>query len=165
MGKYLLAIGLLLSSAAVSAQEPVISADLSVVSNETLFKSFEYQGFTMQVPANCEANISKKEAVLKCIDGTFGMSIKVEKDKNASPNAAVEMCRRMVRELDVKNSKITKVMIHGMQVGKLEGTTEGAPISVLILAVKGKYLKMVIINTPEHADWANIVIDSVAPLL
>lgn len=164
MKKFLFALGLIASVVPAWAQQIGVQDVVTETAAEQMFVQFDYQGFTMQVPAGCEVNLTTKEAVLKCGDGTFGMSVKVEKDKGASAEAAVEMCRRMVRELDVKDSKITKVMIHGMQGGKLEGTTEGAPVSVLILATKGKYIKVVVINTPEHADWVNITLDSLAPL-
>lgn len=133
----------------------------AITSIKDRFSNFEYQGFTLMVPSDNEIHVTDKEAVVKCTDGTYGLSVKVEKDRGATANAAVEMCRRMVTELDVKNAKISRVIIHGMQGGKLEGVTEGAPITVLILDAGSKYFKLVIINTPNHADWVNITIDSV----
>lgn len=165
MKKLALALGLLLGIAPfASAQEQVAEVTEQSQAECLDFQEFEYQGFKMNIPINSEVSMTTKEAIVKCKDGTFGMSLKIEKDKGATPNAAYEMCKRMVTELDVKDSKITKVMVHGMQGAKLEGVTEGAPVSVLILATKDKYVKMVIICTPEHAAWANIVTDSIAPL-
>ncbi|MCM1005524.1 MAG: hypothetical protein NC402_04430 [Prevotella sp.] len=148
----------------VHAQQPDRILEESVTPVEGSFFKFEYQGFSMMIPANNEVEMSAKEAVVKSPDGTFGMSVKVEKDKSASANTAVEMCRRMVNELDVKGAKVSRVIIHGMQGGKLEGITEGIPVTVLILNAGGKYFKMVIINTPDHADWVNITADSVTEL-
>lgn len=126
------------------------------------FTRFDYQGYTMSVPAGVQIDITGKEAILKSDDGTFGMSLKVEADKGASQSKALEMCRRMVTDLDVKNAQISRVSIHGLNGARLEGITEGAPISMLILAAHHQYLKMVIINTPEHTSWASVTMDSLS---
>lgn len=164
MKRYILALALLCPPMLVPAQSAQVTQSETVTPVEGNFSKFEYQGFSMMVPASSQIDMTAKEAIVKTNDGTFGMSVKVEKDKDAKTDAAVEMCRRMATDLDVKGARVTKVMIHGLQGGKLEGTTEGAPISVLILNAGGKYLKMVVINTPDHADWVNITIDSVTPV-
>ncbi|MCM1320331.1 MAG: hypothetical protein NC217_08135 [Muribaculaceae bacterium] len=153
-----------LSPIGTAAQQPTETVIESVTPVEGNFSKFEYQGFSMMIPANNEIEMTTKEAIVKCIDGTFGMSVKVEKDSKASAAAAVQMCQRMVTDLDVKNAKVSRVIIHGMQGGRLEGVTEGAPINVVILDTGKQYLKMVIINTPDHADWVNITIDSINKL-
>lgn len=165
MKKLILALAMLIPATfATLAQEPAADSSQSLTPVEGSFSKFEYQGFSLMVPSASTVDMTTKEAVIKCNDGSFGMSIKVEKDKGASANAATEMCRRMVSELDVKGARITKMLIHGMQGAKLEGVTEGAPITVLILAVDKKYVKIVVINTPDHADWVNITLDSITPL-
>lgn len=150
-----------MSPTMLPAQQTADTLSESVRPVEGNFSEFEYQGFTMLIPSNSTVDSTTKEAIVKCPDGTFGMSVKVEADKSASATSAVQLCRRMVTDLDVKNATISRVMIHGMKGGRLQGITEGAPINVVILDTGKKYLKMVIINTPDHADWVNITIDSI----
>lgn len=164
MKNLILAIALLAPGVATYAQEPTAGTVHNLTPVEGGFSRFEYQGFSFMVPSGATISEKDKEALVKCADGTFGMSVKVEKDKKASAQSAVEMCRRMVTELDVRGAKITKMLIHGMQGAKLEGMTEGIPVSVLILAVDGQYVKTVIINTPAHTDWVNIALDSITRL-
>lgn len=125
------------------------------------FSRMDFEGFTMLIPSQSLVSETEKEAIVKMADGTYGMSVKIEEDRSASASAAVQICNRLVNDLDVKRAKVTRVIIHGMQGGRLEGTAEGAPVNVLVLDAGKKYLKLVIINTPAHADWANITIDSV----
>lgn len=160
--KYLLCVAeCLCLTVPVFAQKVSESVTESVRPVEGSFSRFDYQGFSMMIPSGSSVDMTSKEAIVKSNDGTFGMSVKVEKDKDASATAAVEMCRRMVSELDVRGAKVSRVMVHGMQGGRLEGMAEGAPMSVLILKSDDCYFKIVFINTPERADWVNICIDSV----
>ncbi len=57
---------------------------------------------------------------------------------------------------------MTRVSIHGMAGGRVQGTVEGAPISVVVLDGSGKYVKLVVINMPDRADWADMAIDSLS---
>lgn len=126
------------------------------------FRTLEYEGYKMLIPQEAVVDERESEAVVKLPDATFGMSVKVEGDKKASASAAVEMCRRLARDLHVKGAQVARVMIHGMEGGRLEGITEGTPINVLILADKGKYLKLIILSAPEHLLYPSITIDSVS---
>jgi hypothetical protein len=165
MRKILICLGLMACTPGSFAQQPSQDTPQSEqeasASQNDSFTKFEYQGFVFAIPASVRMNETSKEAIGKCEDGTFGMSIKVEKDKAASGNAAVEMCRRMVTELSVADARVTKLLVHGMVGAKMEGNVEGSPLTMLILAADGKFVKVVIINTPQRADWVNLVLDSV----
>lgn len=144
------------------AQQPAPDEAAPVAAQTTGgFTKYDYQGYSFMIPAGSRVRATDAEAVIRTEDGTFGMSVKVESDRKASAGAAVELCRRMVRELDVKGAKVTRVLVHGLQGAKLEGQTEGLPITVFILAHDGRYVKMVLINTPQQAATVNIVTDSV----
>lgn len=144
------------------AQRPAPDDAAPVAAQTTgRFTKYDYQGYSFMIPAESLVRATDTEAVIRTPDGTFGMSVKVERDRKAAPGAAVELCRRMVRELDVKGAKVTRVLVHGLQGAKLEGVTEGLPITVLILAHEGRYVKMVLINIPQQAATVNIVTDSV----
>lgn len=163
MKKLMLCLALLMSGGVVLGQEPA-AAPQTKMSAEGGFYEFEYQGFGIMVPTASQASVSGSEAVLKCADGTFGMSVKVEKDRGASADSALEMCRRMVSEFGVEGARITKMLIHGMQGVRLEGITEGLPVTVQIMAVDGRYLRIVAMSTPAHADWVGVALDSVTRL-
>lgn len=153
-----------LSLQAHTCQMPQDSQDSSFITPiQGSFSKFEYQGFTMLIPAPSDTRTTPDEAIIKTPDGTLGMSLKIESDRGATPEAALQMCRRMATELHVKGATVSHLSIHGLRGARLQGTTEGLPITVLILADKGKYLKLVIIHTPEQSDLTNIIIDSITP--
>ena len=104
------------------------------------FSKFEYKGYRMLIPSPAETRATEQEAVIKTADGTLGMSLKIESDKGASADAAIQMCRRMAGELLVKGAAVAHLSIHGLRGARLTGTAEGVPVTVLILAAKGEYL-------------------------
>ena len=149
-----------LSAAAAVAAPQSAHEDLTPVAGT--FSRFNYDGFTMLVPSGTLISKSDQEAVVKAADGTFGLSLKVEKDAAASPEAALQLCSRLVSDLRIKGARVTRVSIHGMAGGRVQGTVEGAPISVVVLDGSGKYVKLVVINMPDRADWADMAIDSLS---
>lgn len=157
-----IALVIVMLIAGVSAFAVSVSEEnVAVTPVEGSFSQLDYKGFSMLIPSNSQVNMTDNETIVKQPDGTYGMSVKVEIDKGASPTAAVQICRRLVNDLDVRGAKVSRVLVHGMTGGRLEGYAEGAPINVLVLDAGGKYLKLVIINTPERAAWTNMTIDSV----
>ena len=114
-----------LSAAAAVAAPQSAHEDLTPVAGT--FSRFNYDGFTMLVPSGTLISKSDQEAVVKAADGTFGLSLKVEKDAAASPEAALQLCSRLVSDLRIKGARVTRVSIHGMAGGRVQGTVEGAP--------------------------------------
>lgn len=163
MKKFWLMIILSMMCLSVNAQtdKSVSSEGGSLTRVEGNFSRLDYKGFSMLIPSGSDVNLTDKEAIVKYTDGTYGMSVKVESDKDASASAAVQICRRLVNDLDVRGAKVSRVLIHGMSGGRLEGYVEGAPINVVVLDAGKKYLKLVIINTPNRSDWTNMTVDSV----
>lgn len=145
-----------------AAQEPAVSDKVENVA-ETGFSAFSYQGFDMLVPAGSQVEMTGKEAVLKTDDRRYGLSLKIETEADASPEAAVQLCSRMISELNIKNAQLNRVMIHGMAGGRLQGTIEGALINVVVLDASRRYVKLIIITSPDLASWADRTIDSLAP--
>lgn len=139
----------------------VVLGSLCCGAQETAFRPFEYEGFTLSIPT--EAVVTQKEgtAIVKAADGTFGMSIEVKADKKAREEAAVQICRRMVSELGISDARLQRVMVHGLKGARVMGRSQGAPITVLVLDGGKKYLQIVVLNTPMRQGWTDFCLDSV----
>lgn len=161
MKKFLLSLTLLAAAAAVMPSYAQDATTPAVQEQQIDYADFNYQGFNIKVPAGCKIEMTSKEALLKSDDKTFGLSMKVEKDAKASGESAVQMCNRMIADLDIKGAQLNRLTNHGMNGARVQGTIEGAYINVVILDAGGKYVKLVIISAPEKASLAETIIDSI----
>lgn len=130
--------------------------------DEPLFKPVQYEGFELLVPAEAEMHDTGKSAIVKCPDGTFGLSLQVTKDKKAGTEAAVQLCRRMVTDLKISGATLSRVTMHGLSGARVRGTAEGAPITVLVLDGGKRFFQAVAINTPRREAWVDRCLESIA---
>lgn len=158
MKKYIVTL-LLLFSALIPA-----AAQLSQPVGEVKLTPFTYNNISILIPEGCTPRVSDKEAVVKQPDSSFGLSLKIEKDKSATPALAEKLCRGMIQDLDVKEYSLTRVLIHGMSGARLSGKVEGTPVDVVILDGGKCLVKLVIIALPDHHIPVNRIIDSITRL-
>lgn len=161
----ILIISLVLSAAGFTGQaqtsSAVPTASQTTAEAATEYVDFFFNGLSLKVPQGAPISMEGNEAVLKTPDGSFGFSLKTEKDKKASATGAYELCKRVVTDLHIQQAQLTKVNINGLEGACVDGTLEGVHVAVTVLADGHRYVKLVVICAPSHASWARTVIQSV----
>lgn len=160
---FILALLLAAGGATASAQQPISK---TVVTMDTPTPSLDYvdfffNGYTIKVPQGMPVNMDGNEAVVKSADGTFGLSIKIEKDAKASANGAYELCKRVVTDLHLQEAKLTKVNINGLEGACVEGNLEGMHVGVEVLDGGKRYIKAIAIFDASHTDAAKQALMSI----
>lgn len=124
------------------------------------FVSMSYGGFDFEIPAG--SIVEKGSTVtVKYPDGTFGLSMVNEETQGASQKIAFELCRRVVKQLDIKDAHVDKRTVGGVGGAIARGTIEDRQVTVIILPMgTNNALTTVIMATPERANWVNNFIDS-----
>lgn len=143
----------------IKADEPAVQSAAENVTND--YVDFFFNGFTMKVPQGMPVNMEGNEALVKSPDGTFGLSLKIEKDAKATAVGAYELCKRVVTDLHLQEAKLTKVSVNGMEGACVEGKLEGMGVGVEILDAGKRYLKAIAIYNDTHADDAKTALMSI----
>lgn len=149
------------SARGVSEEETVAATADGGEDADTDFVELYYNGVTLKVPQGAPVDMNSKEAVLKTADGSFGLSLKVEKEPKSSPQGAYEICQRLVTDLNLRQSQLSKVSINGLQGACVDGSLEGSHVAVLVLDAGKRYVKLVVICAPQYVSRAGTVIKSV----
>lgn len=124
------------------------------------YVDFFFNGFVFKIPQNVSVNMEGQEATIKSNDGTFGVSIKTEKDSKATAQGAYEICQRSASELHLKQPKLTKISINGLEGASVEGELEGMNVAVEVLDAGKRYLKVIVLYTDAHVQDAKTVLTS-----
>lgn len=74
---------------------------------------------------------------------------------------AFELCRRMVKQLDIKDAHVDKRTIGGVEGAIAKGTIEGRQVTVIILPANGQATTTVIMATPNRQNWADHLVESI----
>ncbi len=156
MKKLLLIVALLLWILPVNAAD----TDLSVQDDET-YSQFHFNKFVIDVPSTQTVDIENNEAIVKTPDGQFGFSLKIEKANRTSIEGALEICQLVTKELKMNNADIKAVTINGLNGARVKATMDDALLNIVVLTDGGKrYVKLVVVSTPEQAAKADHVINS-----
>lgn len=134
----------------MTAQTVVETESVTSVSTSEYVDLF-FNGFTMQIPQGLPVNMEGNNATMKNPDGSFGLSLDIEKNKDARPQGAYEITQRLVTDLHIQGAKLSKVKVNGMEGAVLEGKIEGANVAVEVLDAGKKYVKLVAIYTDARA--------------
>ena len=124
------------------------------------FVSMGYGGFDFEIPAG--SIVEKGSTVMvKYPDGTFGLSMVNEETQGANQKIAFELCRHVVKQLDIKDAHVDKRTIGGVDGAIARGSIENRQVTVIILPVgTNDAVTTVIMASPERANWVNNFIDS-----
>lgn len=125
------------------------------------YVDFFFNGFTFKIPQGMPVNMEGTEATIKNTNGTFGVSIKSEKDANASAQGAYGICQRAVTDLHLIEAKLTKVNINGLEGAVVEGKLEGTNVAIEVLNGGKKYLKTIIIYDDSNLSQAKTILTSI----
>lgn len=118
------------------------------------YVDFFFNGLSFKIPQGMPVNMEGNEALVKSVDGSFGLSFKMEKDAKATPTGAYELCKRVVTDLHLQEAKLSKVNINGLEGACVEGKIEGMRVAVEVLDAGKRYLKAIAIFDDSHADAA-----------
>lgn len=129
--------------------------------SELMFSEFSFGGVSLLVPENMSVSMDSQHAIIKKADGKFGVSIEIEKDKNASSQGSYEVCQRLVTAMHIEGAMLSRVKVGGMEGAIMEGKLDGANVAVEVLNGGKKYIKVVAIYADEYADVAKTVLQSI----
>ena len=160
MKKVILAIALALicGSFASMAQDSNVGV-AQTTSND--YVDFFFNGYNFKIPQGLPVNMENNEATVRNSDGTFGISIKSEKDTKASAAGAYEICKRTVTDLHLGDAKLSKVNIYGLEGARVTGNLEGMHVAVEILDTGKRYMKIVTIYTDAHTADAETLLSEI----
>lgn len=154
----LLAAGGMTAGVHAQTTDEVIAETLTSAND---YVDFFFNGYTFKVPQGMPVNMEGNEAVVKSPDGSFGLSVKIEKDSKASANGAYEICKRVVTDLHLQEAKLTKVSVNGLEGACVEGKLEGMHVGVEVLDGGKRYIKAIAIYDASHLDAAKQTLMSV----
>ena len=96
--------------------------------------------------------------MVKYPDGTFGLSMVNEETQGANQKIAFELCRRVVKQLDIKDAHVDKRTIGGVDGAIARGSIENRQVTVIILPVgTNDAVTTVIMASPERATGSTIL--------
>lgn len=121
----------------------------------------DFKGFEIKVPADALVEEDDR-LVVKLSDGTLGASLSVASAKGSDRKRCLRMVSDLASRLHIRDAKVRKVKVNGMQGAIASGILESQQVSVLMLPSKGKELTCIIMNDASRASMAERMIGSLS---
>lgn len=123
------------------------------------FVTIDYNGYEFEIPAGCLVE-KGPTVVAKYPDGTFGVSMSNVESIGTSQRNCIEVCKRLVKQLKLKDAKIENKKVGKVEGAKATGEFDGTLVTILILPYDDQETTAIIMAAPGRQAWADHLVET-----